>query len=487
MRFLNEKNLKGRTYRLAILLGNLSIGSSLIICAYLGTFSRLLADDYCHNNFILYSNNLIQATITSYNTWSDRYSNLLLIQFIEWGGNVGQQLMSAVAILLWLGGLTWLVSEIGKSIHLQWRSLINSWIAGLVIFLSFIEAPNLYQVLYWRSGFVTYLAPLVFFVYVTAFFLWQYRTAFQRFRLLGTGLVCVVLIFIAGGSSETTGALQISILLSCFLIVFLQKRLNQRKEVLWLLGASLASAIFSMVTMALAPGNSVRLRTPTSDLIVLIRQTIIYTAQFIWLTLRTLPLPSAIALLVPFFVVYLHNSQGYETQPQIPNSSLWKTSAMIPVILFIAVAFSFAPSAFAESYPVDRARFPAVFLMTLSLAAEGGVLAILASRFRLPFKSAFIYPAAALGLCLLAIYPIHAVYNLYIVAEPEYRSWAVAWDARQEKMLTDKTGGIQVQVVPRLPGIGYIKELDSSPDYWVNRCAEKFYGIQSIKAIRFDP
>jgi hypothetical protein len=123
----------------------------------------------------------------------------------------------------------------------------------------------------------------------------------------------------------------------------------------------------------------------------------------------------------------------------------------------------------------------------LSLAVEGGVLALLTSKIHLPFKLVYLIPGVALILCLLALYPVRAAYNLFSVAEPEYQSWAVAWDVRQGQIFTEKAQGIKDLVVPHLPGIGYVKELDASPNYWVNKCAEKFYGIESLKAIRFGP
>lgn len=240
MRFLAPKSLAAWVYQVAIILGNLAVAAALLICAYLGTFTRYLADDYCQSVFLIESNTF-QATIRSYIVWSDRYSNLFLIQLTEWGGKWGMQLMAATALIFWMVGLTWLVSEIGKSIRLQWNPGNNSWVAGLVIFLSLMEAPNLYQVLFWRAGLVTYLAPLVIFAYVAAFFLWQVRTAFQKFHFWGTGLVCFALIFFAGGSSETTTVLQIGILILAIFFIFLQKKANHRSEVLKLLGVSLAS------------------------------------------------------------------------------------------------------------------------------------------------------------------------------------------------------------------------------------------------------
>src|ERR1700690_1968878 len=322
MRFFAPKSLAAGVYQTAIILGNLAVAAALLICAYLGTFTRYLADDYCQSVFLIKSNTF-KAPIRSYIVWYDRYSNLFLIQLIELGGKWGMQLMAATTLIVWVVGLTWLVSEIGKSIRLHWNAGNNSWLAGLVIFLSLMEAPNLYQVLYWRAGLITYLAPLVIFAYIAAFFLWQVRTVFQKFRLFGTGLVCFVLIFFAGGSSETTTALQIGILILALLFVFLQKKINHRSEVLKLLGVSLAGALLSLLVMALAPGNGVRLNTPTSNVFLLAKQTLTYTAQFILLTLRTLPLPSMISFAIPFLVVNIHYSQDKETLPQIPLSALW--------------------------------------------------------------------------------------------------------------------------------------------------------------------
>jgi len=488
MHFPATKSMSGAITQAVIILGNLTAAAGLLIYAYLGTFSRYLADDYCLVNLLTTSGNVFQGTIKSYKVWSDRYSNLFLIQVIEWGGKWGSQLMSAIVLVLWVCGLIWLASEIGKSIGLKWKPGTQPWIASLVIILSLFEAPNFYQVLYWRAGLVTYLAPLVFLVYIAAFILWQIRTDFQTLRLFGACLICFGLIFFTGGSSETTSALQIGILLIAFLIACWKLKQNHRGDVLILLSVSLASAVFSMLVMALAPGNNVRLNTPTSNVIVLIKETISYTYQFIWLTLKTLPLPSTISVIIPLLLAYINNrSQDQENLFQVPSFKLWLTAVILLAFLFIAIAFSFAPSAYAQSFPVDRARFPAVFLMTLSLGAEGVVLGILASRIHLPFKSAYLESGVILLLGLLAFYPLRAAYNTYSIAEPEYQHWTTAWDARQVQIFAEKSEGQVDIVIQQLPGIGYVKELDTRPNFWVNRCAAVFYGVHSLSAPPYGP
>jgi hypothetical protein len=231
----------------------------------------------------------------------------------------------------------------------------------------------------------------------------------------------------------------------------------------------------------------VRLNTPTSNIVVLIKETISYTYQFIWLTLKTLPLPSMISVIIPLLLTFINRSKDQENLFQVPSFKLWLTAIILPAFLFIAIAFSFAPSAYAQSFPVDRARFPAIFLMTLSLGAEGVVLGILASRIHLPFKSSFLEPGIILLLGLLAFYPLRAAYNTYSIAEPEYQHWTTAWDARQVQIFAEKSQGQVDIVVQQLPGIGYVKELDTRPNFWVNRCAAVFYGVHSLSAPPYGP
>jgi hypothetical protein len=218
-----------------------------------------------------------------------------------------------------------------------------------------------------------------------------------------------------------------------------------------------------------------------------VRETLTYTAQFIWLTLRTLPLPSAVSIVIPFLLTYIYFSQNKQILSQIPSSQLWLTAVTIPAFLFIAIAFSFAPSAYAQSYPVDRARFPAIFLMSFSLCAEGGIMGILAGQTNVPLKLVYMETLGLLVLYLLPIYPLRAAFNIYNTAWPEYHYWSTAWDAREVQIFAEKSQGQVDIVVQQLPGIGYVKELDTRPNFWVNRCAAVFYGVRSLSAPPYGP
>ena len=68
-------------FRVALGLGAASMTIAVGLFAYLGTFTRYLADDYCEA--VAARNGLIQSLIQRYQTVSDRYSNLLFTGLLE--------------------------------------------------------------------------------------------------------------------------------------------------------------------------------------------------------------------------------------------------------------------------------------------------------------------------------------------------------------------------------------------------------------------
>jgi len=85
-------------------------------------------------------------------------------------------------------------------------------------------------------------------------------------------------------------------------------------------------------------------------------------------------------------------------------------------------------------------------------------------------------------LTISAFYPLRAGWNTLQSDFPMYSKWSSDWDTRQQEIFSQKALGKQDIVVPQLPGIAQVKELDTSPNLWVNHCAATFYGVNSISA-----
>jgi hypothetical protein len=487
MHDFRKGGLFNRVFQIIAVMNVLAVMFILSIYAYIGVFSRYQADDYCNNNFLLKSESIFGAVLDAYNTWLNSYSILVVLQLVEWTGQWGIRLVAAFTILVWVAGLTWLFSEIAKAVRLRLGFWVNLWLAGLVVFLSLYQAPNLHQILYWRAAMVPYTMPLFFFVYIAALILWYARLPYQKNRSILAGLVSVFLVFFTAGLGETTGGLQVGLFFIAVLAAWLANLHRRRTDIWNILLASLAVAVISLLIIAFSPGTAVRLDTistrsaPVYNPILLSVRTITYTSQFILDTFKTLPLPTLFAAVVPFGIVYSRSLNGMGNSPQVPSSRIRLAALAVPIFVFIAIGFSFAPSAFAQSYPVARARFAAHFILTLGLLLEGGVLGMLAAEIRLPAKLNFVRSVMILLMGLALVYPMYASTKLrYPMAV--YQRWAAQWDERDAYIRQAVAEGATDLEVEQLDTIGGVQEYKYDENHWVNKCAAEYYGLRTLRA-----
>src|SRR5574339_665206 len=143
-------------FKVITVLQCLAVAAVLLTYAYGGLYSRYLADDYCASVLLLSSPTLFESTLAGYNTWFNAYTILFFVQLVDWAGIWGFRLMSGVTILLWTASLVWLFDEISRAIKIRLGFAVSLWLAGSVVFLSLYQAPNLYQILYWRTSLIPY-------------------------------------------------------------------------------------------------------------------------------------------------------------------------------------------------------------------------------------------------------------------------------------------------------------------------------------------
>lgn len=485
MRFSGKSSTLEYFFQGITLLHCLAVAAVLLTYAYGGLYSRYLADDYCASVLLISSPTLLGSTLDGYNTWFNAYTILLFVQLVDWAGIWGFRLMSGITILLWTASLMWLLDEIGRAINIRLRFVSSLWLAGSVVFLSLYQAPSLYQILYWRTSLIPYTLPLVFFIGTAAFLLRYARQPYKKSRAYWTGGITLFLVFAASGLGETTSAMQIGLLFVAVVIVLWTRSFHRRTDVLNILLASLAAAIISLLIIAFSPGTINRLdrimeQTPLYNPVNLSIQVITYTGQFLWNHLRSVPLPSLVMLILPFAVLFLRNP-GEESSGLISPRRIKLALLLVPLLMFIVIGFSFAPSAFVRSFPVARARFASVILLTISLALEGGFLGILASRTRSLAGNMYVRTAVILLLGILIVYPLRVVPRVY-AATWEYRAFAAAWDERDAFIRQSIAGGSTDLVVVQLDSIGGVGEYKGNEKDWINRCAARFYGLKTLRA-----
>lgn len=453
--------------------GVFAMTTVLAVYAYIGIFTRYTGDDYC----LLAQVKFGDIFLNSWNKYlfkSNRFSNLFVMGFWElFPHNIA--FVPALHILLWGTGLYWLLTELDKTLETKVETPVRLLVTEAVILFSFFTTPNLFQVLYWRPGQVSYLTPIVFFALLSA---WMVRLV----RLQKTSFPMVPLFaflaFFIGGLSETLGALHISILTIAIAYVYYFDTSARRKPALTLITAMLVGALVALLAMFISPANEFRINDengPPSMITVLIRD-VKFSFLFLRISITNLPLPLFMLLAISslFSYQYFFDKRTEKIEPRFYSIFL-----LILVLLYGLIFAAFAPSAYGQSYPLERVRFPAYFLLMLAIMALGICIGYVLSFMKLPV---FVKNAAVVLAFLAFLYPFWIMRQPLSVYENR-RLFALRWDEREQMIYDMKADGEQDLIIPALDGYEGVKELDVRPFFWLNACAAQLYDVHSISAI----
>ena len=456
---------------------------ALGVYALSGTHTRLWADDYCYSGS-LRAEGFWVSQLNAYFLTSDRYSVMPLSSLSEFFGVNAIRFWPALAVLLWLGALAWLMVVLLARAGRPGKPEAVLLAAHLLLF-SLLMAPNLFQVFYWRTGMLTYLMPLVVQTCLAALLLGagQGRSllperdspgnAWRAWPRLG-GLLGLA--FWGGGFSETTAALQAAALILALGGVLLLDRDPARKHNLRELGAALLGALLALLVLFLSPAAHLRQGyfAAPPGLLALLGMSFQFAFDFISLGLRGLPLPSLVALVVPLLLGLLAPAPGGAQAQRVRLLAL----PVVWVVVTLLVAACFAPSVYAESaYAEERAQLPAVFVLVGGLSASGWLMGRLASA---SISRPSWRAAAALLLLLLSLYPLRVASQTYAKIAP-LRQRAALWDARDRQIRAQLAAGAEDLLVPALDSIAGLSEIGPNPNYFVNRCSANYYGLKTIR------
>lgn len=457
----------------------------LAAVAYLGTFTRYMADDYCES-YTTQTYSSLTAVVNRYQegSWraANRYSNLLFVGVMEsLLGRSNIETVPAGLMLLWAAGLVVLFWQARKLAGLSWGFSVDAFFGLLLAFLPVLEAPNRFQTFYWRSSMATHFVPLVFLNFLAAFLLFRMRL---KKETLPSVLTCLALFFIAfmiGGFSEPPVTVMIvgSGLSLAYIWLFIKNK--TRRAPLILTGCVFGGAVSALTVMALSPAAQ-QLGETVPSFFEWAYRTTEYTFLFLLDAFKSLPLPILFSVVCPAVLVFLIASQK-ETPIPLNSRAASRLALALPLLLILLIAAGFSTSAYGQSYPVARARFFAHYFMTIVLVLEGVLLGIWLAGHSAKFAAVRLPSWAGAALLLaLALYPVRA--GLQTLQEaPRYREREQAWDKRDAHIYKLREQGQTDLTVPQFDGVNGVKELDTYKTHWVNICAAKYYGVNSIRAV----
>lgn len=470
-----------RLFQVVILLGLVILLLALVVYSIPGFYSRPLADDYCFSERIK-NEGFLKGLSSFYQEISNRYGAFLFISLTEWAGEKAIHFLPALMVAFLFFSFFYFIKKLLVLIDLTHSNLIPFLLSALFVFLVLFQAPNLFQSLYWRSGMASYFAPLPFFYLILGLMLRQISTAnsAQTHRWLFSALV-FLLAFFSGGMSETYAAFQsISLILCIILYLLLVNWRAPFKSFLLVTAGALLGSLAAMAVMVLAPGNQLRLNAlpQAGNLWIVLQLSFHYALDFIIETLRGLPIPTVFTVLVSALLGY-HLSHGKVNLFQ-SNRLVWLVLTT-PLSAFILIASICAPTVYGMlAYPEPRALIIARLTLSFALLLLGGMLGILSHR--LMDRIINVCFASILLLGVLWFYPLRAASQVWQQISAA-KNWAIAWDEREMEIEKQKSDGLRAISVNALDSVSGVAELSPDPQFWVNRCAAGFYGVESIKAL----
>lgn len=483
-----------RAVRLVLVSVGISLTVALGAYATIGSTMRYSGDDYCHG-----------ATLTMLGFWKaqsysylihtassgNRYAVTFFADLVGLLGPSGNAILPGLTIASWVVGLAAAIYGMARLARVPLGGWESAILSGAVVFLSIYQSPELPQTVYWRSGLLPYLAPLVAESWLVAL---GARQALRPSVPIAGLILTAVLAVVAGGFSETAASLQLGLLIGCTLLVLLARRSRPGRghALIQIAMASLAGAALATILLIVSPTNQPKLEqlglSAHPGLLSLMSNTIAYTRDFVVGSLLGLPLPSLITFLVGALAAVLAPSRP----SQAPD---WAREGLRVVAVLglgvMVMASSVAPSVWAQSgYPEPRALMPARFVMVLMLVWVGWRVGSLTRQLAKSMPAAWPnwlgWGALAVAF-LLSIYVLRAASGT-LQEWPKFENWSHAWDARDRYIRSAKDEGIvDISVRPIDHVIPHVGELGPDPLGWYNVCAAGYYGVRSIRAVLSTP
>ena len=458
--------------------------SVILAHAYLGSFSRFMADTYCYAADVA-SFGLLRAQQIWYTGYTGRFAFNLGESLTGWIGPHLPPILPALILLLWSTALVSVVVQLRLSTSRLAALGAAVLLSTLVLAVSLSNIPLVAQSLYWSSGMTNYIPPLVLCVTFASLLIYAYRRpAMSKAARVALAVAAAIIPFVAGGFSEMYGALQLSALLGLFCAIGMYGSAASRRRLLPLSAAGLSGAAFALVVVIIAPGNKVRAAhfPPPPHLLALIGLAGQLTVNFLQGTFLKNPLNLSAAVVVPGAL-----AAWLLDEPAVSRFSvrdLVRVTLWTPIVVLGLLLSSFATAAYGLSGPPPaRAHVVPQFFLVASLMVWGFAVGCLLRRANLGQtlgREAYVWKAALVGLLLVFGWHALKLAQQTLASQTVFQAYDQAWDENYRLVQDARAHGLTRVSLPPLTNVSGVDEAGADPNSWVNQCVSRYYGLAVV-------
>ena len=462
--------------KFALIIGIILALAGVGLFAYLGYFNRDWADDWCYNADFKNLGFLETVAGYAYNvTYTpSRYSVTIFAGLLYAFGTLGTQLMSPLTIIFWVAGLACLFYNFAYMAGQRLSKGLLILVASVIVYFSIYLSPHIYQSLYWRTGMLTYVTPLVFLPWIFVFITEQSKR--EKLSPLLTAII-FVLALLGGGFSEASSTVLVSTLGLYTLIAGIGYRQKKPWAVKTFVPAlvALVGAVLAIALLVFAPTTQVRKERYGEPAGLVELALLLYQFTYAFFVLSFKDYQNVILIAMSIFSGYLFFPSQIKTDKPLKILLL---VALVGLLAVFLVAASFAPSAYVErGLPADRTIIIPRFIAVFGFVVAGWLTGLVLREF---FTARWLETFAVLLLLACYAYPLH---SLKETAEkvPVYAGRTREWDAREATIRDAIAKGqerVDVFSIDGLP-VGGIRDFDppGKTGFWITKCAQSYYDI----------
>ena len=347
----------------------------LLLYTATGSTARFIQDDYCYavhlrNNG--WPNAALQAYLTDSGFSGNRFALTLFLDLAEISGRFNVPALPGLMIVLWLPAAYWLARELNRILSWNMSRLTSLLLSTALVCLTLYLAPNRVQVLYWRPGMFTYLAPMVLFFWLAAWMASRVGREFSAWNL--TGLAALALV--VGSFSETAAVFEAGVFALALLTSWIGLRTGHplARGGFRLAWAGLFGSLLAMAGLIFSPAARLRQSAMFPDPpppLEIIQITLESARFFVVHTLYRVSLPTLAIGGLALCLGYLAGTQHPKAGQHPLRRLFWQLFVIVAGAFFLLICVT-APSAYAEAtYPEARVLVFARLIVVVFTGAVG--------------------------------------------------------------------------------------------------------------------
>jgi len=437
------------------------------VYAYLGNFTRMLADDFCSATKV---NNLglLKFIWNWYKFWGGRYSAYALDWItLKILGVYDLHYFVPVMLMIWVVSLMFLFYlQLKDKGH---KNLLHSFALSVgFLFIFLLISPNLEQSLFWWNGARSYTSPMMFLT-LFSFFLYyvvrQHKISMKLIRFLS-----FIIFFLIAGMGEIYAVGQAGGLLFLILLTIINRN-GDSKARLGILIFGLFGTFLSLLVIIIAPGNSARqsMLPPPPPLSRLVEVSLEAYLTFLY-DIFVSPVKLAGLLGVIFLYIWIGWFYVEHTSLNIKFiflSILWGVA--LPLACFLPGVYGFS-----EPPPARVLTIPSFFFVAFILYAAYLIGGWLSNTFNHSVAGGdFIFATAFVLVILSTTFNSINVLN----RRQQYINFAQKWDQVDRLILDAKANGEGAVSIPAMVNWAYLAAPTDNPKFWATYCYSSYYKI----------